>query len=539
MEFEYTPIKDMPFDIKYPKDYEEWIRKTLPARIFYDRFKKVMHCTRCGYTGEYEQKIRKKDRVTCPHCGETFIAQSHTTPRWRSQRTTLHFWKTKKAIYYAEVWAVWDYRYKHDTSEEIWKAIDKSYSQTREQEETVSIIPLSIGRITRNAQQAWERRWNYNGRWSEGKYSMDEQSTPHLVNYQDGNWMMHPNTKKLLSKTFLGPSEFRNIHWPSQLIKELMLHAKYPAAEYVVKAGLGEYIDNTIESWSRTYIRPNGKAKTSPGFLRLSAQDVDKLRKWDQLTIEGIAYYKKLKKYRQKPQLEDLQLLKKWIDIGYLYSGRINGDPVKTARYFEKQNAKGKYSYSDQLVNLYVDYERMLNALGYPADDDYYRYPKDLREAHDKAVDEYNEHLKREAKRLKREAKRQLAAARQKKLEEERAFIEGMLPKLQKYNMQDDKYLIRALESVEDFKREGINNHNCVGTYADRAMKGKAKIFVLRKVDAPEISFVTIELALDEKSIKQCYETGNRIPDEEVIAWVDHWLKKVVNGKNRKKRKAA
>ena len=117
--------------------------------------------------------------------------------------------------------------------------------------------------------------------------------------------------------------------------------------------------------------------------------------------------------------------------------------------------------------------------------------------------------------------------------------MKAILPKLQRYNMQDDKYLRRALESVEEFKSEGVNNHNCVGTYADRAMKGKAKIFVLRKIDAPEISFVTIELALDEKSIRQCYGRGNSLPDEEVKTWVDHWLKTVVNGKKKRKEKAA
>ena len=94
MKFEYEVVDKMPFDIKYPKDYEEWIRKSLPAAMFYDRFKKVMHCTRCGYTGDYDYKIRKGDRVICPHCGEELRAMSHTTPRMVSSATFLHFWKT-------------------------------------------------------------------------------------------------------------------------------------------------------------------------------------------------------------------------------------------------------------------------------------------------------------------------------------------------------------------------------------------------------------------------------------------------------------
>ena len=513
MQFIYVETEEMPFNIRYPKGYEEWIRKTLPAAIFYDRFKKVMHCTRCGYTGEYDYKIRKGDRVVCPHCGEELTAISHTSPNMIFDMTFLHFWKTKSAIYYAEVYAAWRY--------------EREHMETSSQTETTRLVPLSIGKITRKEQRAWQRWWSY--RNGHGAAVMDELKEVRLIDYQAWH-RLHPDTAKLLSKTFIGMSEYQNMRYPDLLVKEIALHAKHPAAEYVVKAGLGEYIQNTIEGWSRTYIRPNWKAKTLPGFLRLTAQDIDKLRKWNMLNVEDIAYYKKLAKHRKKPQLEELQLMKKWLELGALYSGRIKGDPVKLARYFEKQFKKRRFKYQPSMISQYMDYERMLGLLGYP-EDDYYRFPKDLKEAHDRLTAEYNAHVEAERKRQKAEERKQM-------LEAERIFIEEILPKLQLYNTQDDKYLIRALESVEDFKREGRNNHNCVATYADRAIKGKVKIFVLRKVDAPEVSFVTIELASDEKSIRQCYGRGNSLPDEEVKAWVDHWLKAVVNGKKRRTKAA-
>lgn len=528
MEFEYVIADGMPFKIRWPKGYEDWIREQLPAYIFYDRFKKVLHCTRCSHTQEYSQKITKGNLVTCPHCGNRLKALPHTTPAERAGKTFLHFWTTKKAIYYAEVWAVWDYRFKKDA---IKDALCKDYSPTREQEEHTFIVPMSVGSISRDKQQAWERHWNYSGLHREGSWSMLELKKPRLVDIA-GWWKLHPNTEKVLSKTFLGVDSFRNIKYGALLVKELALHAKYPSCEYVVKAGLGEYIDCTVEDWRRTYIRPNWKAKTLPGFLRIKAQDIDKLRKWERLDVEDIAYYKKILSHRKKPQLEELNLVRRWLDLGALYSGKIPGDPVKLARYFERQWLKGEYRYDDQMVYQYEDYIQMLGRLGYPRNDDYYRYPKSLKEAHDKAVAEYNRKQEEARKKEAEERRRQM-------LECERIFIEEILPKLQRYNTHDDKYIIRALESVDDIKAEGVNNHNCVGTYADRAMKGNAKIFVLRKVDAPEISFVTIELALDEKSVKQCYGRGNSLPDEEVKTWVDHWLKTVVNGKKKRRSKAA
>lgn len=258
MEFEYTPIKDMPFDIKYPKDYEEWIRKTLPSNIFYDRFKKVMHCTRCGHTTEFTDKIYKGSRLACPNCHEVQTAWPHTTPIMRSYRTYLHFWKTKSAIYYAEVWAHWEYRYSPDV---IKKALFKDYSQTREQEEHTKLTLLSFGRLTRTKQQGWERTWYYD--ISDPKTRAVEQ---HEIHLEDHSWEVYPNTERLLSKTFINMSEYKYIRHPALLIKELALHAKYPACEYIVKAGLGAYIAEKASYCGHIYIRPDWNAKNAAGI---------------------------------------------------------------------------------------------------------------------------------------------------------------------------------------------------------------------------------------------------------------------------------
>ena len=525
MIFEYETL-ELPFKIRYPKGFEEWIRSTLPATVIYNRFDKMLHCTRCGHTEYYGGGIRKEEKVYCSCCRELLTAMPHTTPDFYDEMETVFFWKTKTSIYYAEIWAYWIHR-----------------KQGFPEEERVKIIPLSAGKITRKGSIGYERHSYYMRNLSGWRPKMVKQDKPHLVGQAYSNitpkslgpyngWILYPNSEELLADTFLKVNRFGNYRFPELLIKELVLHAKYPSAEYLVKAGLQEFIDATITKHKSTYIRPNWRAKTIHGFLRMKAQDVDKLKAWDKFNLRDIAYYRKILDYRKKPKLEELETVEAWIQIYDLYSRSMKEDPVKLARYFEKQYEKCGFKNMYSLKNIFDDYRKISIELGYPQNDDYYRYPKNIKEAHDAIAIEHRE---------KMEADRIAAAEKQRKAQEaeEKEFQEKMLPKLQRYDIHDDKYLIRALTSYMDFKEEGVRNHNCVGSYVTRAFRGEAKVFVLRRTEDPGKSFVTIELALDEKSIKQCYGKGNTIPDDDVKAWVNEWLHTVVMKRKKAAVKAA
>ena len=119
-----------------------------------------------------------------------------------------------------------------------------------------------------------------------------------------------------------------------------------------------------------------------------------------------------------------------------------------------------------------------------------------------------------------------------------REFKSKILPELEQFAYEDEKYIVRPIRTKEEFVAEGKNNRNCVARYASDAFLGRTKIFVLRDAKTPNISYVTIELSRDNKKILQCLETGNRIPPDEVREWVDNWLKKIVQDKKRR-RKAA
>ena len=147
--------------------------------------------------------------------------------------------------------------------------------------------------------------------------------------------------------------------------------------------------------------------------------------------------------------------------------------------------------------------------MGYPLND-YYRYPKNLKEAHDRISEEYLA--------MKDKIRKEADKKRQSKFEKE------FLPRLEKMCWRDSKYLIRPLRNRKEFNNEGRNNHNCVASYYERATDGGTSIFVLRKVGAEEESFVTVEIDLQKGKLKQCYGKGNILPKKEVKEWVEKWL---------------
>ena len=67
---------------------------------------------------------------------------------------------------------------------------------------------------------------------------------------------------------------------------------------------------------------------------------------------------------------------------------------------------------------------------------------------------------------------------------------------------------------------EGANLHHCVGGYAERHAEGKLHILFIRRKEAPDKSFYTMEVSTDGK-IMQVRGLRNRDPTAEVRAFVE------------------
>lgn len=125
--------------------------------------------------------------------------------------------------------------------------------------------------------------------------------------------------------------------------------------------------------------------------------------------------------------------------------------------------------------------------------------------------------LKREhdvAARLVREKRNEIEAAR---------LVEGC-KKLQQYNYENDRFIIRGIRDYNDLLDEAKQQHNCVASYSHRIASGTSLIFVMRRKTVPNRSFVTIELSPDLSTVRQKFEAHNQpLRNREASEFIDEW----------------
>ena len=497
MEYIYNNIKDIPVDIEYPDDFENIVTESLEKPIIYNRFKRVAHCPKYGETFDYADTIRKGDRL--PYRGENRTFMPHTCHPLGSGKTYLWMFYRNETIYFVAAYASWMY-----DGEEV--ATMRDYTQ---------IYINQIVCISQKEQFMYEHQGTCRGGWTRCQdgsiYMLDKGCVHNLV------------TTEQLKNTFLKYMDV-DIRFADYMIKEAAICAKYPQIEFIKKAGLEDIVRCKITRCP-VYIRPNWRAKSIPGFLGLTHQDIEKLKNWDMFNLPSISTYKMLLNHG-KVKKSHIELVMKEFHISTIYQNGKTENLVRLATYFNKQREKRKEDDNARQMSVqseYRDYIRQLEKLDYPLND-YYKYPKNLTEAHDRISEEY---LAMQNKKMQEENRK-----RQEKFESE------FLPRLEKMCWKDSKYLIRPLRNRTEFNNEGRNNHNCVASYYERATDGGTSIFVLRKIGAEEESFVTVEIDLKKGKLKKCYGKGNTLPKKEVKEWVEKWLVRMMK-KSRKADKAA
>lgn len=506
MEYDLVKTKKDPWEIKLPKGIEKYVHGILPHLIVYDRFKKRAFCLSCGEYFSYTTKIHADETVKCPLCKH----KGRTVPHTRRHDSTYESFATARAekgkIYFTIMTAAYYFEGKKD------------FEQLKDKRGRIYID--EVGVIGREEQKCFI---NYCDGFCATK-------KPHAVRGEV--WLyIHRSFPAAVKQSCLRYADVSprtgRCGDINAMIKRLALNAKYPQLEYLKKAGLGE-IENAMVYGQRTYLKPNWKRKDLPGVLGLSSQDLDKLRQWDMWDIDNIAAYKEMKKRRQKLRKQDMKIFFSFFsNIGpfsapakFTYDKSFYGlDPVKTAAYLEKvfqENMpdchQGAYGYSrSRILYEYKDYLNQAEKLGYPKSE-YYLYPPDFIAAHDRVSEEYRE---------KQDQKKQ----REKQKQQER-YEEKYLPKLKALAWSNGTYLIRPLENYMDFSAEGKNNVNCVAGYYDRVTKGQTAVFVIRCIDAPDTSLVTVELK--NGKMLQCRARGNREPAEDILRFAGEWLEKIV-----------
>ena len=146
-----------------------------------------------------------------------------------------------------------------------------------------------------------------------------------------------------------------------------------------------------------------------------------------------------------------------------------------------KESYKGKSA--RMIVSQYDDYVAMCKKLMKKMDDEMVFRPRELKRRHDEAVEEIRA----------REAEIQ-AEEYSKKYKEAEAVLREIKAK---YEWQNDEFIVKVPERIVDVVKEGRALHHCVGNtdrYFDRIKQHETYICFLRKTEAPDEPFYTLEV---------------------------------------------
>ena len=482
-----------------PKDFKQFLQKKVyndSHYMFFDEEKGM--CSRCGRETATEKNWKHNMKSICPKCRKKvtykaknrikFPKEEHkeilVIQRFRDE-TVLRYVKTsmefhsdrKENLEFTESlrtyhgYGIEQYKgryvhyYDHWTGSDFWN--DKMLYGSQ----------VSYGRAD----------ILYTNNWEE----LNEIFNPEWLNMMR-KWTDEKQTMPL--KDFLMTSKVK-----MQLIERLWNAGLYKLAETEVKGKLYFYRDSYDQELKK--------------ILGISKPMLNWMQEKNAGAEEFYILREAFEDNKGLSNSEIFELASAKISLKDIASVAKNRKIVKTLHYLERaagyRNLKEKF-------NHYKDYLSMALNMDYDLENDTVRYPKDLKSAHDKAVSEFNA---TEADKKKLEA-----GLKYPKIRAMRSQLEDIC------GYKDKHYMIVAPRDAGDIIEEGKQLHHCVGGdgYLSRHNDKKYFILFMRKVASKEERYYTIELDLQNSSIRQYYGAYDKKPDkEEVDKFLEKWKRHI------------
>ena len=189
--------------------------------------------------------------------------------------------------------------------------------------------------------------------------------------------------------------------------------------------------------------------------------------------------------------------------------------PHKLMRYVDEQYAllqgrEGKYGgvryeSTKAVIREYLDYLDMCRKQHYDLKNSFVLFPKDLQKSHDRV-----------AARIKIKADMKMR-------EEFQTAYKRIMGQL---DFERDGMKIVYPASLDDIVAEGQALHHCVGSYVDKVAAKKTIILFLRRSEAVDKPFYTVEVL--HGKVSQVRGAGNQVATPEVNAFMNRWERQVL-----------
>lgn len=488
-----------------PEDFPEWWLNTCDAvkeeeYMFWDKKKNRYGCTACGKEHEIK-KCRHRQDYTCTRTGK------RTTIIKRQQEITVRDY----AIVLSSVDA--------DRAVERLVEVEVCYSYCKKHIFPEDMIRVILSRDGKNPKiyydqefrdychVGWNRRdiqwWDTNGaskRWH--------------------NAYLYPPDRDVLKGT-----DYEDMHLPEMAAvggklnySGLMVnHEKAGMFEYILKMGLRRLAEEVSGSgcWEDNYEPLNWKGNSAEEILGIDMQRIRRLRQKNGGT-NMLKWLMEEQRTGKKIRDETLKKLEEyWIhpdDYSFILD-RMS--PEQLVNYIERNKDEWKkdryYFRSD-----WKDYLAMAQRLGMDVYDPIVFRPKNLKKRHDALVDEIQ--------RLGDDLWICEIAAKY-------PDIDSICQKIKdKYEYGNERYVMMVPDGIRDIVDDGKQLHHCSASserYFDRINRQECYILFLRKKEAPEKAWYTVEIQ-PGGTIRQKRTAFNRQDEVEAVTeFLREWQKAV------------
>ena len=352
--------------------------------------------------------------------------------------------------------------------------------------------------------------------------------------------------KETLRNTFLKYSgiDFVKNGYITQFDQEryYTAYAMYPILEMATKMDCAMFVQDLLWRNKKNYKILDWSAKSPKKFFKHLTLNEVKAVLENHTPAEVIEVYQDFKRKGKKKDLFYCRMYSYIID--YCTSIEKAGvDPEQALEYLrkvmkhspEEERCEDDHSEIRRLVKLYDDYANIGLKIGYDFRLKNIAFPRDLNEAHDNAVENFNF--------MEEECKRKEAAE----------LEEAYKPRYKKLCKKYKGYSYPGIQLVvpknaESIIKEGKDLQICVGGYASRHCNGATTILFIRKPSDLDKSWFTIEIGNDDR-IVQCHGfkneqaqdtlTGKKLEKPEIIKAFEvnfqEWLNSQKKQNKRKK----
>ena len=304
-------------------------------------------------------------------------------------------------------------------------------------------------------------------------------------------------------------------------IRLMAAAAVRPQIEMLLKMGLGKIVDDLVIGKKKLTREIRWEEKDHRKAFGLTGPELK-----DFCSVNGSAemlrWYKRLRKSGVRTDFKELGRVAGLIPNGLeerFFRTCAMGcgvNPAKALEYVEKKGGK-KYVCRDGVI-LWVDYVEAAKYCGYDLDKPLNMMPRQLKKAHDGAVET------------------ELRLRYENEIADDSPFRRRCERLMERYGFSDGEFFIRAPSSSREIILEGKCLNHYVGRYAGAHASGKTTILFMRREKEPFCPVWTIEIHGDKLiQVQGAFDMDSSKPKGEARAFLRRWEAWVKAGSRRDK----